>query len=815
MGLLDDIWNGVIAFARGSPAEQLQQVVSGNWVDTQWLGKLVAELEAKQQLDSPEVIKVMVVAAHQPLVWQALLRRKPGQVLEQIAALLDPGAPPSTRASIAQALYDRMCLVTPANEVPPELTAKVLERRKVLGADLPEAAWESPWPSGKVKKSKAAKAPELAAFTERFVLRDPITPIPEDEQRDRELLGRMPAFQGKRSLWALTQLGDQAALREWNSVEPDKVWVWGGELEMLVPRMGLKGLETSLKLVAAFPSGLSSVKDLESARLAPMMAPHLSGRPALRTVAREWFGRFPEAAATGLVPVMLSADRKEKLGALEAFRRLRKLDPAAAQRGLERYPPEVREAVETALVEGATMPGRKPSLPEWADPKALPRPVSLDGASSLQKTALFELLQVLAVTPLEGASWLEPLRARFTLDSMVRLSKALFYEWLGAGAPSKDRWALHALAHFSDAAMARELAALALEIAPRGLSARAQEMVEVLAAMQTRESLAEVHQLARRSRSKAFRARCELVFVGAAEKMGLSEDELAERLVPDFSLTPEGWLPVTPKVRLAVKKLKAVYLDEAGEPVKQVPDSADAEIQADLAELKKRANQLVKEGAERLELRMMLGRTMGFEHFTEVYLMHGLLRRLATGLVWGVFADGKVTGTFTIGEAGAEDVEGKPFTPPENARIGVVHPLALSELELAQWSQRKLEPVFAQLSRKLRKLSSTQELEQELRSLENRPVPVAALLRLEKSGWVRGPEIGRGCYVSYARDLGMLGRVELDFDPGIYLGDPMGSGEQTLTVLRAQLSPGVTPQVLSELERELREALTTPVPPRR
>ena len=811
MGLLDDIWTGVVEVARGTPAERLAEILGGHWIDAQRLGKTLEDFEAKGALDDPAAMRVLCEAVDLAAVWQVLERRTTALVMPALLELLarDELKRPWAKAH-AEPLLDRVSLRADPAALPEGVRGLALERRRRQGHELPAAPWSSPWVSAKKKPRKGAVAVTLAAYPERFVLSEPIAPVPEDPERDRQYLAR-PGVQGKRALMALNQLSDVALLREWQTLAPDKVWVWGGDLEVLVPRVGLPGLEVSLALVKAFPSGLGGLKELESARVAPLMAPHLSGRPALRTLAREWFLRFPEAGAVGLAPELVGGERKAQQAAQEAFRWLRRQQPGAVAAALARYPKEAQDAVEAALAEGVAMPGRKPTLPEWAEPKVLPCPVTVDGRASLQKEALFELLQVLAVTPLEGAGWLEAIRQAFTPESLQQLSRALFYAWLGSGASPKDRWALYASAHFPSAGLAAELAERAAELAPQGLSARAQEMVEVLAAMQTREGLEKVHQLAKRVRSKAFRARAVLVFASAAEKMGLTEDELAERLVDDFGLSPEGWLPVTPRVRLVVKKLKPQLVSEDGKPVKTWPTAADPEADAELKELKRKAGGLLKEGAARLERRMTLGRPMSFEHFTETYLMNGLLRGLIQGVVFAVLEGGRPALTFVVTEMGPVDVEGRPVPPQEGRAIAVAHPLELDEETRAAWRAKKLEPPFAQLDRKLRPVMDVRALETALHALEGRPVPVAAVLRLERFGWIRGPEVGHGCFVSFARELGPLGRVELEFYPGVYLGDPMGSGDQTVNVFRVALAPQTPVPLLSELEREVREALTTPV----
>jgi hypothetical protein len=657
----------------------------------------------------------------------------------------------------------------------------------------------------KRKKPKKVASPALLTLAETFHC-DPV-PARTDTTDDARREAEWRSNQYRREvLWPLHEMSDALVAKLWPELSPAS-WSFN-DLHQLVPRMGVAGLEASLRLVGAHLSELDCLAQVESARAAPLMANAFAGRPAVQTVARAWLERFPETAVVGLVPMLLASERTATQRALDALLLVRRQRPAALSRGLAHYAPEVRDAVEAVLERGVELPARKPTLPDFAQPERLPRPSSTTEAGhALQGEALADLVKLLKVTPLGGATWVEDLRPLFTPASLCQLAHALVVGWLSAGAPPREKWALQSAALFPDDALATTLAELAAELAPRGLSARAQEMVEVLAAMQTRTSLKLVHDLSRKVRSKAFRARAELAFRTAAEKMGLTEDELAERLVPDFGLTPEGVLPGGPWVlRLAVDGLKPRFVDQAGEVLKKLPVVDDAELASQHADLKKSAPKLLKEIAERLERRMATGRHMPVEHFLEVYLMHGLARPVAAHLVWGLYDErGRLESTFAPGAAGPVNVAGQAAPLPEGRTVGVVHPLELSAADRAQWATRLGQQPFEQLARHSRAFEGVRELETAARAYVGRTVASGTLLGLEKSGWVRGPTEDGGCFSRVTRTTSG-GVAELTFEPGVYLCDPTMHPTQTVVGLELRLAESTPRYVLSEIEHDLHHA---------
>jgi hypothetical protein len=319
--------------------------------------------------------------------------------------------------------------------------------------------------------------------------------------------------------------------------------------------------------------------------------------------------------------------------------------------------------------------------------------------------------------------------------------------------------------------------------------------------MGTRESLLAVQRLAQAVTSRAFRARALLVFQGAAEAQGFSAAELAERLAPDLGLTPEGWLPGAPRRRLVVKGLQVQVVDEAGLPVRPPAEGTDA-----LGPLIREAELLLREGAARLEVRMLQGVGMTVEHFTETYLMHPLLRPLAAGLVWSAQDDEGQAVTFTVGARGPEDVQGRPLPLPVEHRVVVASPSALTDEALRAWQLRLPAGPLQQLRRVPRAPRHPGELAVRLQAFQGREVSTAVLLRLLARGWVAGDAEG-GQVRSLVRRVGSGGRVDVVLEPGFEPAEPDRAPRQRLVWFRLALDAGTAASVLGEVERELAQVL--------
>ena len=427
-------------------------------------------------------------------------------------------------------------------------------------------------------------------------------------------------------------------------------------------------------------------------------------------------------------------------------------------------------------------------------------PWLIDGQTALQGTLLEDALALLKVTPLEGAPWLAQLRSQFSEDSLQRLAQTLMHGWLFAGGPPKEKWALHAVAHFPSDAVIEFLGAGAAELASSTLSARAREFVDVLAAMNTRASLKQVYALSRKVRARAFRVKAVVAFAAAAERMGMTHLELSERLVPDYGLTPEGVLPLTPKVRLVLDGLKPKWLDDSGNALKALPEIADEAVASEMAELKRKAASLAREIAERLERRMTQVARMSVEHFTEVYAQHGIARQAARHVLFGVYSSEALRTPFLIDDSPAFSAE---------SSVGVVHPLELSEVDRAHWGARLPKQPFEQLARVTTAFANQAAFERAVYAFRGRTVASGSILGLEQRGWQRGDVEGGGCYSETARKFGDF-EVVAQFEPGIFVGDPTLHPQQLITRVVCATGSPPSPVVMSELLYDLTRAFAPP-----
>lgn len=783
---------------------RLGDVIGHQWLDQAWLASTIHELAQSCPPHDERVLAVWCQFVDATQVWERVQGAPPERLL---AAVLKARAAPvaEERAERLRTTLDALMFELLLSR--PELVSTIPEAERPAwkkrlddaGASLPAfTGWTNPWD---VKRPKRAalkvEVPELPEVMHA----EPVK-VKDVAERDEDFLfeWRSRSF---RAAYLLLDVGDTSALKVWSGLDPTSVYFDEETLSLLAVRFGVAGLGKTLEVVKANPALLPALVPFESVRVAPVMAQAFDApRATLQQTARTWLSRFGEVAVAGLVPAVLTGT-KAALEPLGALRFIKRMAPDAWTKGLSHFTDDVKERVGELLDGGAVLPARRPSLPEWLVPSSLPRPVA--GDTALQGEALEAFVQLLKVTPLDGAPWVDEARAKFRTDSLAAMSRALLEAWLRAGAPPKERWMLQACAHFGDDATAQSLASQAAALAPKGLSSRAQEMAEVLGAMRSRASLSALHQLIRKVRSKAFRARAELIFTSTAEKMGFTADELAERLVPDFELRPDGRLPTDEPVFIEWSGGKVRFVDGDGAVVKALPETGDAERDEELAGLKKRAGSVLKEIVERLERRMSGQRRMKLEHFTETYAMHGLASLVARRVLWGQWSGATLKRVFRLEGAAPVDEKQQPVAMTSELEIGVVHPLQLSAEVRDAWTKVMRDEAFPQLGRKTQRFADVQALSKVLQQWVDTSVASGRIMGLEKRDWVRGAQVDGGCYVDVKRETPSVS-VRVEFEPGIYLGDPTMNPQQRIRLVQVEQRGPASEVEWSDLAEDLERA---------
>ena len=555
---------------------------------------------------------------------------------------------------------------------------------------------------------------------------------------------------------------------------------------------------------------------------APVMLELLTGSKATQ-VARRWLDTHPLSTATGLAP-LLKATCAETGRAVQELRRLKRaghadalveakehLDPADAA-GLDAHVLDHEEPTAPALEDTAVPlqlrpPDSTPRLPRWLSPDELP-PL-LVGEGRLDGRAVAGVLERLRECTLDRPGrTVDALREHCDAASADAFAWALFEQWIAAGAPAHEGWAMRVLAFLAQDGSTLRLAELVRGWPEAKQHKRAAAGLEVLSTIGSDTALGQIHEIGRRVRSKALRERARAAMTAIARSRGLSEEDLLDRVVPGCGLDARG----TRTFAFGDRRLEFVLspglrpmlreLDERGRPTgalrsmpprpaggDDVPESAAA--REEWRAFKKQVTSTLKLQADRLERAMRLRRRWSPEDFDRLFVRHPLQIHLVRSVLWGAWVPGspadstrRLDSAFRVTEemdlATAED---RTYAIPPSAAIGVVHPLDLDVDSRAAWLRTfedyELVPPFPQLDRPVHVLEPREEKATELVRPGLLGITSGALMGvLMRRGWDRIEGDGGLCRY-FERHLPAAGIiVTLESAPGIWLGEPHASGDQ-------------------------------------
>ncbi|QMU77898.1 DUF4132 domain-containing protein [Streptacidiphilus sp. PB12-B1b] len=450
------------------------------------------------------------------------------------------------------------------------------------------------------------------------------------------------------------------------------------------------------------------------------------------------------------------------------------------------------------------LPARMPELPEWAEPALLPQIVLAGGGAALPESAVRQVLTVLALSgPGRVYPGLAEITAACTAESLAEFAWALFEEWRLASMPAKDSWPLYALGELGDDGTVRRFAPVLWAWPGEGAHRRAVEGLEVLARIGSEVALLHLHGIAQRVRFKALKARAQEKIAEVAAGLGLTAEQLADRLVPDLGLEPDGSTVVDygPR-RFTVgfdEQLRPFVRDADGGRRKELPAPGpgdDPELapagRRRFAALRKDVRTVAAEQVWRLEAAMVSRREWTAGEFREFLVGHPLVGQLVRRLVWLAEADGTATAFRVTGGGGFADAADREVPLPAKAGVRAAHPLELAG-EVPAWSalfagQGIVQP-FPQLARPVRALTPTEAGADRLLRFEGRTVPVGRLLGLTRRGWERGQPQDAGVERWISKRLGESRYLVVALDEGIVAGAAGEFPDQRLESVRLACRP--------------------------
>jgi hypothetical protein len=616
-----------------------------------------------------------------------------------------------------------------------------------------------------------------------------------------DLVAKAVTGQDWRQLRILALAPDELVRSRLRTAVPGDSWNAGPPLRRILGRFDDDAVDFVFRVVLSRPSTLADVLlPFEGADVAARMAEWHARSKAIRPVAGAWFDRHPAAAARDLVPAAVGKPGKVRSHAEAALRLLAQLGHGDVVRAAaEVHGDEAVAAVDAGLAVDPLelLPARIPARPGWLDPAHLPQVLLPSRTTALPPRSVEHIITMLAISkPDDPYPGLDVVRRAVDPMSLAEMAWAMFERWRGAGYPAKEGWVLDALGVVGDDETVRRLAPLIRAWPGEAAHTRAVAGLDVLAAIGTDVALMHLHGIAEKVKFRGLRTRARAKMDELADALGLTADQLADRLVPDFGLDDDGTLLLDygdRRFRVGFdEQLKPTVVDEDGGRRKLLPKPGAKDdpvlapaAYARFAGLKKDVKTVAADQIRRLERAMVAVRTWTAAEQRSLFIDHPLLWHLARRLVWAHFDErGDPVGSFRVAEdrtlADRDDAE---IELPGDDTVGIAHPLHLRGT-LTTWSElfadyEILQP-FPQLGRETFALTDEERAATELTRLRGVKVPTGKILGLAHRGWERGMAQDAGIQFETYKHLGEGRSVVVNLEPGIIAGSPMDWAEQTI-----------------------------------
>lgn len=360
------------------------------------------------------------------------------------------------------------------------------------------------------------------------------------------------------------------------------------------------------------------------------------------------------------------------------------------------------------------------------------------------------------------------LAEKLSPDNLAVFAEEVLGRWIDAGAVAKNKWVLIFSAVYGKSAVITAIVSYIRQWSENMRGALAVAAVKALALNGSSEALMQVDSMARKYKSNQVKSAAKEALIDAAEFLGITIDELSDRIVPDFDFDERMCrvfdygdrkfsVYLTPSLEIEIyngdKKIKNL-------PKPSANDNAEiaGKSYADFKEMKKQLKSAVKLQTARLEYTLMCERKWTAENWKKLFVKNPLMHCFAVGLIWGIYEDGRLVSCFRYLDDGSFTTsDEEEFEIPENAEISLVHPVELSEDELSAWTEQlkdyEIVQPFAQLSRPVYCPTSDELNEVDVKRFYGKEVINQTLTsRMEKNGWYRGVAQDGGCFYEFCRE---------------------------------------------------------------
>ncbi len=389
----------------------------------------------------------------------------------------------------------------------------------------------------------------------------------------------------------------------------------------------------------------------------------------------------------------------------------------------------------------------------------------------------------------------------------------LFDKWVLLGAEAKKKWVLYVAGIHGGAQIVDIMKHQIDEWAKNSRGAIAAEAVKALALNSSPTALLLVDGIARKYKYKQVRAAASKALEFAAEQLGLTTEELADRIVPDLGFNEQHErifnygerkfkVYITPALEIEIYDENDKKLKNIPAPGKRDDEVIAAESYAEFKQMKKQMKQTVANQKLRLEAALSTERKWQTDKWQALFVKNPIMHQFAISLIWGVYGgDGSLIATFRYMEDGSFNTEDEEeYQLPEHGTIGLIHPIEISAESKEKWEEQLSDYEITQSIEQLaRPLFAMTEEEKQSDALERFGGAVLAAIslsgKLQTMGWYKGQAEDAGYYYYFYRDDSVSGiRASINFS-GAYIGDSyMAAENEEVTVFDVEFCKKDTPK---------------------
>ncbi len=435
------------------------------------------------------------------------------------------------------------------------------------------------------------------------------------------------------------------------------------------------------------------------------------------------------------------------------------------------------------------------NAPEWISVSTFPEVMYEDGKVISKDVLIYLISKYSLENIVEKNLAAERVIEKCNKQDLDTMGLEILSNWVSDGADTKKKWILSLISAVGGFNVVN---ALKDQIDIWSKSARgaiACEAIKALALNGSDEALMILDTISRKFKHKQIKKAAGEAFISAAKMLKLTEEDLADKIIPDLDFNIRGErvfdygsrsFTVTLGVDFSLK-----IEDNNGKTMKNLPKpgKADDELRSkealsEFKAVKKQIKTVVSTQTLRLEMALSSNRLWSKKAWEKLFVRNPIMHNFSLGLVWGVYEDGKLKDTFRYMEDGSFNTKDEEeYELLEEVHIGLVHPLEMDNYTLEGWKQQfedyEIVQPFPQLQRKIYSITEEEKKMKVIERFAGTKINGLSLVgKLTKMGWYRGSVQDGGCYYQFYKEDEKVGvGAELEFN---YLGVGYENEETTI-----------------------------------